>query len=132
VAPGGWTHAAPLLLGWHALAWQGTVRGRRLHEGGSDQERGEVCTQSSHRRFEGVIEHLTHHDHTTWHPLPLSAQFAVIELGHRAMAAHEGLEQGQHRFRTDPVALGEFRDVLLSFRRQLSHAGSPLLAARMA
>ena len=41
------------------------------------------------------------------------------------MAAHQGLEQGQHRFRTDTIALGEFCDVLLSFRRKLSHTGDP-------
>jgi hypothetical protein len=32
----------------------------------------------------------------------------MVELGHRAMAVHQGVEQGQHRVRTDTIALGEF------------------------
>jgi hypothetical protein len=50
----------------------------------------------------------------------------VVELGHRAMAVHQGMEQGQHRFRTHTITLGEFRDFLLSFRSKLLHKGDPL------
>ena len=122
---GCWTHVAPLLV-LRSLAGHGTARGRSLHEVGSDEERGEVDTQAIDGRFEGLIEHIPHHDHAPWHPLPPPTQFPVVELGHRAMAAHQGGEQGQHRFRTDTIALGEFRDFLLSFRRQLLHTGDPL------
>jgi hypothetical protein len=56
----------------------------------------------------------------------------VVELSHRAMAVHQGLEQSQDRFRTDPIALGEFRNLLLPFRRQRWHRDDPLYSACMA
>src|SRR5205807_6517484 len=99
LSTGCWTHVAPLLV-WRSLALHWTAGGRSLHEVGSDEERGEVCTQAIDPRFEGLIEHITHHDHAALHPLPSPAQFSVVELGHRAMAVHQGTEQGQHRFRT--------------------------------
>jgi hypothetical protein len=85
----------------------------------SDEERGEFDTQTIDRRFEALVEHIPHHDHAAWHPLPSSTQFRVVELGHRAMTMHQGLEQSLHRFRTNTITLGESRDFLLSFRRQL-------------
>lgn len=85
--------------------------------GGSGEERGKCGTQAIDRRFQSLVEHIPHHDHTAWHLLPPPAQFRVVELGHRAMTVHQGLEQGQYHFRTDTIALGEFRDFLLSFRR---------------
>src|SRR5712691_5852171 len=97
-----------------------------LQEVGSHEERGEFCTQPTDRRFEGLIEYITHHDHAALHPLPLPAQFPVVELGHRAIAVHQGVEQGHHRIRTDTIALGELCDFLLSFRSKLSHTGDPL------
>ena len=120
-AAGAWLPAAgrtpPRLLRRHVLVWQGPVRGCLLHKEGSSEERDEFGTQAIDRRFQGLIEHIAHHDHTAWHPLPPPAQFWVVELGHRAMAVHQGMEQGQHRFRTHTITLGEFRDFLLSFRR---------------
>jgi len=114
LAPSGWTHVA-LLLVWRFLPWPGTAGGRRRHEGSSGKEGGEFDTQTIDHRFQGLVEHIPDHDHAAWHPLPPSTQFRMVELRHGAMAVHQGLEQGHHRFRADPITLGECRDLLLSF-----------------
>src|SRR5262249_52950196 len=122
----GWMHATPLRLVRRSLALHLTVGRLRLHEVGSHEERGELCTQLIDRRLESLIEHITHHDHAAPHPLPLPTQFPVVELGHRAIAVHQGVEQGQYRISTDTIALGEFCDFLLSFRSKLLHTRHPL------
>ena len=90
----------------------------RRYAGRSGEERGTCGTQAIDYQCQGGIAHVPYHDHTASHLLPSSTLFRVVELGHRAMAVHQGLEQGHHCFRTDPITLGECRDVLLSFRRQ--------------
>jgi hypothetical protein len=73
-----------------------------------------------------MIQHIAHHDHTAWHPLAPAAQFPVCELGHRAFAIDQGVEQGHHCIDTDAVTLCKFGDCLLSFRSKLVHNAHPL------
>ena len=73
-------------------------------------ESREFCTQPIDRRFEGMIQHIAHHDHTAWHPLAPAAQFPVCELGHRAFAIDQGVEQSHHCIDTDAVTLGKCGD----------------------
>jgi hypothetical protein len=40
----------------------------------------------------------------------------MVELGHRAVALDQGVEQSHHGIDTDAVTLCEFGDVLLSLR----------------
>jgi len=78
----------PLLLVLRALALPLTACRLCLQEVGSHEERGEFYTQPIDRRFEGLIEHIAHHDHAASHPLPPPTQFPVVELSHRTIAVH--------------------------------------------
>jgi hypothetical protein len=54
-----------------------------------------------------VIEHVADHRHATRHPLPSTAQFAMVKLRHRAFAVQEGLQQRYHRVGSDSVLLSQ-------------------------
>ena len=54
-----------------------------------------------------MIEHLADHRHAPGHPLPGTTQFAMVELGHRAFAVQEGLQQRHHGVGTDSITLSE-------------------------
>jgi hypothetical protein len=72
-------------------------------------------------RLEAVVEHVADHGHAAQHPLAAAAQLLVVELRHRAVAVHQGLQQRHYRVGTDCVALRQLIDFLLALVSQSLH-----------
>ena len=98
----------------------------RLARGSSEpglvaHERGQLRAERVDTVFQGVIEHVPDHDHSTLGPLARAAQFGVAELGHGAVADGERAQEGKHGITADAVALRQFVDHSAAFGGQFHH-----------